>query len=384
MKTIAIVYDRELDVGGVESHLLSLFRHINRQRYQYCVLAPVSARFQEKGHALGVSFIPVPAFRPVDLGAARLLRHTFQQQHVDLIHVHSPTAAIPARAAGRLLGLPAVVTVHLPAIHYYGQRSTMRAALGRSVYINLDRLMNFTMTDRLVYVSEQVCRECTAQKLSPGGRSLVIPNGIDLEKFAKGNQRQVVRQAVGVSDDALVVTFVGRLDHQKGLDIYLEALAMLKRQTSQPLSAWLIGGGPLADDLQRQASRAGLDGVVRFTGYQEGISGYLQASDLFVLPSRFEAMPIVILEALAAGLPCVVTDVGDNARLVEDGQQGLVVPSNDVTALTTALRRLLESEQLRQEMGAKAVQKAQSFDERRMTKRVETLYGDLLDEKRAP
>ena len=383
MKTIAIVYDRELDVGGVESHLLSLFRHIDRQCFQYCVLAPVSARFQEKGHELGVSFIPVPAFRPVDLSAARLLRHTFQQQHVDLIHIHSPTAAIPARAAGRLLGLPAVVTVHLPAIHYYGQRPTMRAALGRSVYINLDRLMNYTMTDRLVYVSEQVCRECTAQKLSPSRRSLVIPNGIDLEKFAEGNQRLAVRQAVGVSDDALVVTFVGRLDYQKGLDIYLEALARLKQQTSRSLSAWLIGGGPLADDLQLQASRAGLDGVVRFTGYQEGIFGYLQASDLFVLPSRFEAMPIVILEALAAGLPCVVTDVGDNARLVEDGQQGLVVPANDVAALTTALRRLLESDKLRQAMGAKAVQKAQSYDERRMTKRVEELYRELLDEKRA-
>jgi len=378
MKNIAIVYDRELDVGGVESHLLSLFRHIDQQSYKYCVIAPASARFQAKGNALGVNFIPLPPFRPVDLGAVHLLRRAFQKQAVALVHVHSPTAAIPARAAARLLGLATVVTVHLPAIHYYGQRPTMRAAFGRSLYINIDRLMNYTMTDRLVYVSEQVCRECIELKLTPPNRSQVIPNGIALEKFTGDDSRRAIRQAVGVPDTARVITFVGRLDYQKGLDILLEALATLKEQFGSYMYVWLVGGGPLADNLMRQASSTGLSEVVRFAGYQEGVSNYLLASDLFVLPSRFEAMPIVILEALAAGLPCVVTDVGDNARLVENELQGLVVKPNDVPALANALRRLFENDELRIEMGIRARQKALRFDERQMTKQVELLYDELL------
>jgi glycosyltransferase involved in cell wall biosynthesis len=118
---------------------------------------------------------------------------------------------------------------------------------------------------------------------------------------------------------------------------------------------------------------------VRFFGYQADVRPYLAAADVFVLPSRYDTMPLAILEALAAGLPCVVSAVGDLAEVIQAGVNGLVVNPDDPIMLIEALNRLLKDPSLRIQMGAAARLRADEFDTREMAARVQAVYARLLD-----
>jgi glycosyltransferase involved in cell wall biosynthesis len=379
MKRVAIVYERELDLGGVETHLLALLKRVDPAQYQLVFFSPASARFQAQVESKGGQLIRLTTFAPLTPGIQARLRRGFGELGIDLVHAHSPTAAVPARLAAARLNLPALVTVHIPAIDYHGRLHTLRASSGRILYTALDRLLNFRLTARLVYVSQFIHQREVAHQRTPASRSQVIPNGIDLERFQPLlAERARLRQAYGLAEDLPLVVFAGRLSDQKGLDVLLEALRLVKGQRSAPFATWLVGNGPLEASLRTQAQQSGLDEQVRFLGVQQDIPAYLSAGDLFVLPSRWEAMSIALLEALACGLPCVVSRVGDNPLLVEDGREGLTTPPEQAGPLAAALLRLLDDPELRARMSGLARARAAQFDEIKMAKQLQAVYEELL------
>jgi len=381
VKTIAILYERELDYGGVETHLLALLRKLPTDEFSFVIVSPVSRRFREAAQSLGARITPFAHWSAFNPFALFELGRVLKREAVDLVHAQSPIAAAPGRLVARMLGLPAVVTVHLPVTRYHGTRQTLRARSGRWIYVNLDRFLNHAMTDLLVYVAGRVRDESVSSGLAPAERSTVIPNGIDLEDFQGSADRDSLRRSFSVPQGASVITFIGRLDEQKGLDLLLEAAAHLETGV-EGVEVWLIGDGPARTELQRQATKLGIDDRVKFWGYQAQIERYLYASDIFALPSRYEGMPIVLLEALAAGIPCVVSRVGDNDLVVEDGKQGLVVTPNDVTALAKALNLLLLSPEMRRQMSEAAVRRSGDFSDEHMAQRYAEMYRTLLSKRR--
>lgn len=379
MKRVAIVYERELDLGGVETHLLALLKRIDPAQYQLVFFSSASDRFQAQVESGGGQLTRLPAFAPLTSGIQARLQRGFRELGIDLVHAHSPTAAVPARLAAARLGLPALVTVHIPAIDYHGRLHTLRASSGRILYTALDRLLNHRLTARLVYVSYIIHQREVAHGRTPASRSQVIPNGIDLERFQPlPGERARLRQAYGLAEDLPLVIFTGRLSDQKGLDVLLEALRLVKQQDRVPFAAWLIGDGPLETSLRSQAQQAGLGEQVQFLGVQRDIPAYLSAGDLFVLPSRWEAMSIALLEALACGLPCVVSQVGDNPLLVEVGREGLTTPPEQAEPLAAALLSLLDNPPLRAQMASQARARAAQFNEIEMAKQLQAVYEELI------
>jgi glycosyltransferase involved in cell wall biosynthesis len=237
--------------------------------------------------------------------------------------------------------------------------------------------LNDTFTDRLVYVSNRAYQEALADRSTPAQRSVVIPNGIDLTKFQQPYVSAHLREQHATPEDALVLTYLGRLDEQKGVDDLLQALAMLEPEPETKILAWIIGSGPEREKLHSLGQTLGIGEMVRFIGHQENVADLLQASDLFVLPSHSEGMSIALLEALAAGLPCVVTDVGDNALVVADGVQGRVVPPGQPQAIAQAIQALVRDGGLRRRMGEQAREKALEYSDVSMAQQVEALYGQL-------
>jgi glycosyltransferase involved in cell wall biosynthesis len=237
------------------------------------------------------------------------------------------------------------------------------------------------MTDLLVYVAQRVRDESVGSGLSPAKRSIVIANGIDLGNFRRSVDRDRLRHSFNLPPGARVITFIGRLDEQKGLDLLLEATAHLLPGVDG-IEVWLVGDGPIRAELQRQAAKLGIDDRVKFWGYQAQIDRYLYASDIFVLPSSYEGMPIVLLEALAAGIPCVVSQVGDNDLVVEDGKQGLTIPPNDVAALTNAISLLLRSPEVHRLMSEAAICRSEDFSDEHMAQRFSEVYQALLSKRR--
>ncbi len=378
MKTIALLYERQLDYGGVESHILALLRRIDPKRFSFVIIAPVSEQFHSKAQSLGAKIIPHlrwSTFNPFFLfELAKILR----SEGVDLVHIHSPIAGIPGRLAALMAGMPTVVTVHLPVWFYHGSRQTLKSQLGRWAYISLDKFLNHTATNQLIYVSERIRNESVLAKVSPAKSSTVVPNGIDLDRFQRAVNREELRRSYNLSPEAKIITFIGRLDEQKGLDLLLEATARLL-PTLNGVKVWLVGDGPVRTKLENQTASLGLQDRVKFWGYHEQIDRFLFASDILALPSRYEAMPIVLLEALAAGIPSVVTQVGDNDLVIENGKQGLLIPPNDVGALANALHLLFTSANLYRQMSEAAVLRSKDYNDVHMARRYENIYQKLLD-----
>lgn len=174
----------------------------------------------------------------------------------------------------------------------------------------------------------------------PVSRVKTIHNGVPVSEFVPAESRgSEVREKLGIGKDEFVLVCVARLSGQKGIDILLQAIARVLREGLH-CKCIIVGDGPLRQQLLEQASAMGLSGHVFFEGFHEDVRPYLRAGSAFVLTSHREGLPLSILEAMACGLPAVVTNVGGNAEAVAHLVNGLVVPSGSVEAVADAISYL--------------------------------------------
>jgi glycosyltransferase involved in cell wall biosynthesis len=171
------------------------------------------------------------------------------------------------------------------------------------------------------------------------GRLVVIPNGVDLERFGEPVDRTAVRRRLGVPNGARLLIVVAKLFEQKGHGVLLETLPKVLARHPD-LEILLAGEGPLRSQLGRQAETSGSGHRVHFLGNRRDLPELLAASDLFVLPSLWEGLPMALLEAMASRLPVIATDVSGSREVLADGG-GVLVPPGDVERLTSAITDIL-------------------------------------------
>ena len=365
---VGVVSSSPLDVGGVETYVLSLFRECPPERYMFRLYAP--APLARKARMLGVGTILWKTRSSLDAKAALQLRRALRVDSVDLLHIVDPRAGTIGRLVAKSLGIPVVYTVHQPPYVY-----TTR--LKQWLYGHAERLLNARFTDRVIYVSHRVHQEALSLEMVAPEKAVVIPNGIVMDSYVALGHREATRRALSAPDDVPIVCCIGRLSAEKGVDVLLTALSMVIEQT-RAFRVWIVGDGPLRSALEAQTREMGAADLVRFLGFRDDVPKLLQGCDVFVLPSRNEAMSLALLEAMGAGLPCVVTDVGDSAEMVRDHAAGFVVPSQASDALAVSLTRLLLDPELRCSMGNAARERARRYDIRETVHRVLDVYDAVL------
>ena len=366
---IGLLYGHPLDVGGVESHVLALMARSDPARWRWRILAPTSASFSARATEATAEVEHWAPRHALDLEALRSLVRSTRARPLDVLHVHDPRALPIAQAAARHLRIPLVYTVHLPVAKADGVGSRPR----RRLYGAAERLLlRLAPPARVVHVSARALAVATASN----GRVVFVPNGVDLGCAAAPGARERLRAALGVPADACVVTSVGRLVPQKGLDLLLEAWS--HGMLDLPARLWLAGAGPARSELEAKAASLGLADRVAFLGRRDDVPDVLAAADVFVLASRAETTPIALLEAMAAGLACVATDVGDCRSMLEDGAAGCVVTAGDVGGLAAALRELVADGALRQRLGEAARGRARLFSDAAMAERTAAVYETVL------
>lgn len=169
-------------------------------------------------------------------------------------------------------------------------------------------------------------------------RLAYIPNGVVADDYAAPKAREALRAELGLAPESRLAGVVGRLTHQKGLDVLLDALA---EPGLALLNLFVAGVGEEQGRLMAQAQRLGIAERIHFAGYRRDVPHILGALDLYAHPARFEGMPNALLEAMAAGCPIVATNVDGNSELIEDGAHGWLVPVGNASALAAALRQAL-------------------------------------------
>jgi glycosyltransferase involved in cell wall biosynthesis len=312
--------------------------------------------------AAGLEVAPLRFRGKLDpLATLRFLR-LVRRWRPDVLHAHLFHANLAARLFGRLGARHVVSTLHIVERRQLPARRF------------LERL-TASRDDMTVCVSPAVSRHARAALGAHADRVRVISNGIDLSRFADPPDRASARAALALPADAEVVGSVGRLDRQKGLDLLVEAFAQLARERPKALLV-LAGVGPEEESLRRQAATLNVAERVRFLGFQEGVPRVLAALDVFCMPSRWEGFGLSLVEALAAGVPTVASDV-DSLPDVQ-GSAGVLVPPGHPPSLAQALEDLLNDPEARAALSEKGPPQAAKYDVQLMVDAYAALYEELL------
>ncbi|MFF4651579.1 glycosyltransferase [Streptomyces sp. NPDC001380] len=365
--------------GGAEQLLVTCARHLDRDRYEVDVayvlpwkdaLAPALEEAGIRVHCLGGT--PGASGRADPRWPLRLRRLAVERGY-RLVHTHMPVPAVAARLLLRGPGLHGVRLVHTEHNLWERYRRPTRWA----------NAATYGRNDAVVAVSRAVADTVSRGGRDLGGRLTVVHHGPDLSGAPPGPAaRSAARGRLGLPQDAVVVGSVGNLTPKKDQRTLLEAHARLRR-THPGAVLVLIGSGPLEQELRGRAAALGLaDGAVVLAGSRPDVPELLPALDVFALSSRQEGLPVALMEAMACGLPSAVTRVGGIPEVVDDGEQGLLVPPADPDALARALARLVGDAGLRDRMGAAARERARRFDAAGAQRAVEAVYARVLGDGR--
>ncbi len=326
-------------------------------------LLPLMRRLREAGHEVVGASAPGPllaapreeGFRVVELplarsaspaaqiGAWRALRALLARERFDMVHAHMPISGFLARMAAREAGVPTIAyTCHGFLFNQPGP--ILRRAASFAMELAAGRV-----TDRFLTVSEEEARDARRLRIHAGATA--CGNGRNPAVFRPDAEaRRRVRAGLGVSDAAVVVIVVSRLVRHKGHPELLRAMRDVPEA-----ELWVVGERLASDhgpDLDDAFAAAGLGDRLRRLGYRTDIPALLAAADIFALPSRFEGLPMSVIEAMLAALPVVATAIRGPREQVVAGETGLLVPPGDVPSLGAALRHLAGDPALRHRMGA--------------------------------
>jgi glycosyltransferase involved in cell wall biosynthesis len=327
---------------------------------------------------LGVPYLHLPALQRElaprsDLAATRSIRAVIRNREADVLHTHTAkagaTGRIAAAVAGRMRPGAVVHTYHGHVLSGYFDPRRER------VFRVLERALAH-VTDALIAVSPEVRDDLVQLKIAPRSKFAVIPYGFDLDARVDGSaeRRRDTRERLQIPGDAFVLGWAGRLTAiKRPLDLIrvtagVEGAVLL-----------LVGDGEERAAMESLAAEAGISDRVRFLGYRDDLGSLYAAFDVFLLTSANEGAPVVVIEALAAGVPVVATDAGGTASVVDAGETGLIAPVGAVEELQAAVERLRQDDALRTSMGRLGARRMRErFSVERMVDDTEHLYGRIL------
>ncbi len=360
--------------GGTEKVVTELARRMDRARFQPWVVIPRAKALDRMAADLRAAGVPVERLDEItnrlQAGRAWTTLRLLSRHRRAVLHVHHvwPAADRYLVPIAHVAGVRAViVTEHLVGYaHSSGQKWLKRREHARA--------------DEVVCVSRAVATMLERDYAFDSERGRVIENGVDAVGLDRALphasvERARVRAALGVPEGAFVWAFVGRLETQKGIDVLLAAFAATPSGGRGGSRLWIVGDGSQRGPLEAQAAALGIASRVTFSGAVHDAAPYLWGADGFALASRWEGLPLALLEAQAAGLPVVAAAAGGVPEAIRDGTTGLLVPREDATALAAALARIESDPELARRLGYEAARQArEEWSWERMVSAYEVLY----------
>jgi len=318
-----------MGMGGADSQLLYAAQELRARGHEVMIvsltsLGPMGLEARRLGFR--TESLEMPRGYPDPRGLLRGVR-LVRSWRPDVVHSHM----VHANLLARLLRLLAPMPVLVSTIHNIYEGGPLRMAAYRAT----NRLV-----DHMTIVSEAAADRFVSERIVPRELLTVVPNGVDTEQIraVPAEARGAIRRSLG-AEDRFVWLAVGRFETAKDYPNLLRAFALVHAR--QPDSVLLlVGRGSLQGETEALSRDLGLEEAVRFLGVRDDVPRVMSAADGYVMSSAWEGMPMVLLEAGAAGLPIVATSVGGNREVVVEGQTGYLVPPRDHEALGAAMLRL--------------------------------------------
>jgi glycosyltransferase involved in cell wall biosynthesis len=359
----------KLRVGGVENMLFRVVTAYDKKRFNpvICCISEggeVADKLKRSGYK--VEILNRMRGHGFDLGAVKGIYDFIKRENIHILRTHQYHSNLYGRLAGRIAGVPVII----PSFHNL-YRSPDRPKFQR-------RLFNYILscfTDKLVAVSNAVASDMVRYDWVNPSKTAIIYNGIEIENFNIELSKEEARKIFNMPVNAIIIGSVGRLTEQKGHNYLLKALANVDN-----CQVVITGDGPLRKELEALAERLKVKCILIGELDYIKIPAFLKALDIFSFPSLWEGLPSALIEAMAAGIPVIATDIPPHKEVL--GDTGIFVPPGDADELTKAVKMLIDDPSLMRSVAQKENERVKMFSVDNTVKTYEKLFEEILKKKK--
>jgi glycosyltransferase involved in cell wall biosynthesis len=374
--------------GGAQEDTLLTVINLDRERYRTSLVSGPSTgsegEIESKARQLGVELTTISELvrnvSPInDLKALYKLYSLIKKAKYDIVHTHSSKAGILGRVGAKLAGVKTII--HTPHGSIFYPDADIPGVSGKfwiTIFLLLEKVAAY-LADKITTLTESEAKHYLKLGIGSNDKFAIIRSGTELSRFTDVKVDVASkRKKLGISVNSTVVTTVARLTSEKGHSYLIDAAKEVVTASADELIFMFVGDGDLRGELERKVNELGLDGKILFLGLRDDVPELLAISDLFVLPSLYEAQGKVLVEAIAVGLPVIATKVGGVPDVVVNGKTGILVPPRNSQALAKAIISLITDKVKAKQMGEAGRQVIPEFSVETMIEKIDRLYYELV------
>lgn len=359
--------------GGAQRVVFDLADNFNKEEFQVEVACQPSGLLKEKLRARNIKVHEIASLKRDlslldDVKAFWALKKLIKKEKYDIVHCHSAKAGFLGRWAAKKAGVKKIYYT----VHSWGFYNKEEYGLMEKTFIILEKLAS-RHTTKIVCVAEKVKIDGLKNKIAKPEKFLVIPNGIE---FNIENKREEIRAGYNIEPTDVVFGMTARLAYPKDPILFLQIAKEVLKE-ARNVKFVLVGTGPLMEKCLEFVKENKLENFVLLLGEKTPLEAreLFFAFDVFVLLSKFEGLPITILEAMFAGLSVIASNVGGISEMIEQTKGGLLVDNKNFDEIKSQLSWLIKNPQIKEQMGEYNLQKAKTnFTLEKMVERYENLY----------
>lgn len=361
---------RQGQIGGGESHLLSLVENLEKSVFEPVVLSFTDGPMIDRLKAMNISTHVIATTRPFDITKWKRVKNFIKEQNVDLVHAHGTRANSNVLWASKSLKLPVIYTVHGWSFHPDQKPWVRKIRIMGEKYLTSRSDLN---------ISVSASNQQTGKEVIPSFQSIVINNGIDLKKFDPDKTYKNIRKDLGLADDITLVLFIARFTLHKQPLTLLKAFAEALLQNSK-MHLLMVGDGDQKEEALQLVNQLGIHEQISLQPFRLDVPDVLASADIFVLPSLWEGLPIGLLEAMAMGKSVIASNVDGTGEIIRHNENGWLVETNNLTEnLVKALIQLSTDKEKQKKFKEEAIKTvSERFNAGKMTKEIEKIYLEIL------
>lgn len=367
-----------LFTAKVDSHILNF--HI-----------PYLKWFKDQGYEVhvasnGENIIPYADFKynlrfdrnplkPTNFKAYLELKNMIDNNDYEVIHCHTPIGGALTRLAARgarKKGTKVIYTAH--GFHFYKGASK----LNWIVYYNVEKFLS-KYTDCLITINEEDFNLAKERKFKAKILKFVKGVGINLNKFVPQTfeKKRTLREEYGYKENDFIMVYAAELSYRKHHDLLINAVSLIKDKIPN-LKLILAGIGALEDEYKELTNKVGVEDNIKFLGYRKDINNLMTLSDIAVSSARQEGLPVNIMEAMATGLPIIVTDCRGNRDLIENEKNGIVVGIDDVEGFAKAIEKMYNDKEFMKKISNENLESVKQYSLEDISKEMASIYNEVI------
>lgn len=358
-------------LGGGQANVLSIVNNIDRKLYDCSIAAAGGGLFEQKAIEFGINFTAIDLPKVMRTKYLKVLESLYLKEKYDLVHTHGGVAGFYGRTLKKHNPeLKCVHTIH--GLHYLNSRSFFRKSLSKTIE---QYLVQFT--DQTICETQNDYILAVQNKIAEREKTEIIPNGINISRFANVKKNLQLLKQLGLGKGDFVIGNISRFDEQKNQKLVLQAAYFLTRKFPN-MKFVFVGGGKRLKKMKELARESHLDEHVVFTDEQENLTDYYSIFDIFVFPTLWEGMPLVLLEAMASRRAIICSHIPNLLEVIKPNYSALTINPYDMDDLFQKISVLYHDPDFREMIAGNALIESTQYDETEIVPKISRVYKEVL------